>query len=75
MGAYILITVLAFWFCVAFTFGPTLVEDAVDAYADMDPVFGNLPLMMIYLMACCVLALPRIALDAFLHFINYTPRR
>ncbi|MBQ8556167.1 MAG: hypothetical protein IJ438_09905 [Clostridia bacterium] len=75
MGAYILITVLLFWSTVAFTVGTILVEDAVDAYAEIDPVYGNLALHTIWLTAACLIALPRICFDALTHYFTVTLRR
>lgn len=75
MGAYILITVAIFWSAVAFTVGPILVEDAVNAYGEVDPVYGNLALHMLWLTMACVIALPRICLDALTHYFTVTLRR
>ena len=75
MGAYILITTLLFWSAAAFTFGPTLVEDAVDAYAEVDPVYGNLALHMLWLTMACLISLPRICFDALTHYFTITLRR
>lgn len=75
MGAYILTTALFFWCAVAFSIGHILINDAVDAYGDADPVYGNLPLHLIWLTFACLLALPRITLDALIHYFTITIRR
>lgn len=75
VGAYILIAFLAFWCAVAFSIGHVLVEDAVDAYGDADPVYGNLPLHLIRLTLACVIAFPRIVFNALHHHFTITLRR
>lgn len=75
VGAYILSTVLVFWIVVAFSVGHILIEDAVDAYGDVDPVYGNLPLHLIRLTLACIIAFPRIAFNALYHYFTITLRR
>lgn len=75
MGAYILITVLVFWTVVAFTMGGMLVNDAVDAYGNADPVYGNLALHLLWLTIACMIALPRIVFNALFHYFTITLRR
>lgn len=75
MGAYILISVLVFWCTIAFTFGHILVNDAVDAYGEADPLYGNLALHLIWLTFACLIALPRIIFNALFHYFAVTLRR
>lgn len=75
VGAYILSTVLVFWVVVAFSVGHILIEDAVDAYGDVDPVYGNLPLHLIRLTLACIIAFPRIVFNALYHYFTITLRR
>lgn len=75
MGAYVLITVIVFWTVVAFTMGGTIVNDAVNAYGDADPVYGNFPLHLLWLTFACIIALPRIIFNALMHYFTITLRR
>lgn len=75
MGAYILIASLCCWIVVAFAAGGYLVNDAVDAFGDADPVYGNLPLHLLWLTAACVVSLPRIIFNAVMHHLTITIRR
>lgn len=75
MGSYILIAFLACWSAAAFSIGDVLINDAVDAYGHADPVYGNLPLHLIWLTLAALIAFPRIVLDAIIHFFTITLRR
>ena len=75
MGAYVLTSVLVLWCAVAFSIGHVLIEDAVDAYGVADPVYGNLPLHLIWLTLACIIAFPRIVFNALYHHFTITLRR
>lgn len=75
MGTYILIASLSCWIVIAFAAGGFLVNDAVDAFGDADPVYGNLSLHLLWLTAACVIALPRIMFNALMHHFTITLRR
>lgn len=75
MGAYILIISLTFWIAIAFAAGGYLVNDAVEAYGNADPVYGNLPLHLLWLTIACVISLPRILFNALIHHFTITLRR